>query len=473
MISLQSSGVSLCDGISRRELIRIGGLGVCGLSLSQLLKLQSVRAVEASRNAVIRPSTGKAKSCIVLFLMGGPPQHSTWDPKPDAPSQVRGQIGSIATAIPTVRFSELMPKLALRADKLSVLRAVSTNDNAHSSSGYYMLTGRPHAPMNSENANPGPPNDWPNWGAVLQRLSPPARDLPTSVRLPHHIFNTDGSIWPGQDGGMLGHVADPWLFRCAPASPDYRITEFQLPSDVSLERLSVRRDLVRAIDRQQRTASDPGSPKVFDDQQQRAYSILASAASRGAFDLSAERPETRSRYGFSQFGQSCLLARRLIEAKVQLVQVNWYRGPDEPTDKPCWDSHADETNRLKNVLVPPTDDALSALLDDLSDRGLLDETLVVCMSEFGRTPKMNGGGGRDHWGSVFSIALAGGGIKGGVVHGASDEIGAYPRSGRVTPEDLTATIMHCLGFTPDTEFFDVQGRSHVISRGQVIPSILS
>jgi hypothetical protein len=163
----------------------------------------------------------------------------------------------------------------------------------------------------------------------------------------------------------------------------------------------------------------------------------------------------------------------LIEAQVRLVQVNWYRGPDEPTDKPCWDSHADETNRLKNVLVPPTDDAVSALLDDLSNRGLLDETLVVCMSEFGRTPKMNGGGGRDHWGSVFSIALAGGGIKGGVVHGASDEIGAYPRSGRVAPEDLTATIMHCLGFTPDTEFFDVQGRSHALSRGQVIQSILS
>ena len=451
MISLQSSGVSLCDGLSRRELMRIGGLGACGLSLGHLLKPKSARAVESPPNAIVRPSTGKAKSCIVLFLMGGPPQHSTWDPKPGAPSEVRGQIGSIATTIPNVRFGDLMPKLALRADKLAVLRAVSTNDNA----------------------NPGPPNNWPNWGAVLQRLSPPARDLPTSVRLPHHIFNTDGSIWPGQDGGMLGHIADPWLFRCTPASPDYRITEFQLPSDVSLERLSVRRDLVRAIDRQQSSASTSGLAKSFDDQQQRAYGVLASAASRGAFDLSAERPETRSRYGPSQFGQSCLLARRLIEAQVRLVQVNWYRGPDEPTDKPCWDSHADETNRLKNVLVPPTDDAFSALLDDLSDRGLLDETLVVCMSEFGRTPKMNGGGGRDHWGSVFSIALAGGGIQGGVVHGASDEIGAYPKSGRIAPEDLTATIMHCLGFTPDTEFFDVQGRPHAVSRGQVIQSILS
>ena len=405
--------------------------------------------------------------------MGGPPQHSTWDPKPAAPREVRGQIDSIATAIPDVRFGELMPKLAQRTDKLAVLRAISTNDNAHSSSGYYMLTGRPHAPMNAENVNPGAPNDWPCWGAVLQHLTPPAIDLPTSVRLPNHIFNTDGSIWPGQDGGMLGQAADPWMFRCAPASPDYRITEFQLPGDVSLNRLSVRRDLVRAIARPHESSSVPGIATAFGDQQERAYRVLASAASRGAFDLSAESLETRARYGTTQFGQSCLLARRLIEADVKLVQVNWFRGADEPPDKPCWDSHVDETNRLKQVLVPPTDDAFSALLDDLSDRGMLDETLVVCLSEFGRSPKMNANGGREHWGSVFSIALAGGGIQGGAVYGVSDDVGGYPKSGRVGPEDLTATILHCLGFAPETEFTDMQGRPHAISRGQIIQQILA
>ncbi|WP_010584059.1 DUF1501 domain-containing protein [Schlesneria paludicola] len=473
MLSLQSSGVRLCNSLSRREVMRIGGLGACGLSLPQLLGPRSLRATETATNVMIKPSIGKAKSCIVLFLMGGPPQHSTWDPKPEAPKEVRGQIGSIETCVPGVRFGELMPKLAQRADKLALLRAISTNDNAHSSSGYYMLTGRPHAPMNAENVNPGAPNDWPNWGAVLQRLRPPARDLPTSVRLPHHIFNTDGSVWPGQDGGMLGQSADPWLFRCAPASPDYRITEFQLPGDVSLDRLSFRRDLVRAIARPHEMSADAGLLKTFGDQQERAYRVLASAASRGAFDISAESVATRERYGTTQFGQSCLLARRLIEADVRLVQVNWYRGADEPTDKPCWDSHADETNRLKDVLIPPTDDAFSALLDDLSDRGMLDETLVVCMSEFGRSPKMNANGGRDHWGSVFSIALAGGGIQGGTVHGSSDEIGGFPKSGRVGPEDLTATILHCLGFAPETEFHDMQGRPHVISRGQVIQPILA
>ena len=473
MIHLSDSGARQYDRFSRREMIRIGGLGACGLSLPHLLRSQSVLAKEERRQGVARPSGGKARSCIVLFLMGGSPQHSTWDPKPDSPAEVRGEIGSIVTAVPGVHFGELMPKLAARADKLAVLRAISTNDNAHSSSGYYMLTGRPHVPMNAENANPGPPNDWPNWGAVLQRLAPPARNLPTSVRMPHPIFNTDGSIWPGQDGGMLGHLADPWLFRCSPASPDYRITEFQLPSDVSLERLAQRRHLVQSIERQFDPIATSDLAKTFDDQQKRAYGVLASAASRGAFDLSAESPETRQRYGMTQFGQSCLLARRLVEADVRLVQVNWYRGPEEPSDKPCWDSHADETNRLRRVLVPPTDDAFASLLDDLSDRGLLDETLVVCMSEFGRTPKMNGRAGRDHWGPVFSIALAGGGVRGGTVYGASDEMGAYPRSGRVGPEDLTATIMHCLGFAPDSEFFDVQGRSHVIARGQVIQQILA
>ncbi len=466
MFRLQARGAKLCDQIVRREVLRAGGLGVCGLSLSQLLAPQPVQAATSTA------SGGRAKSCIVLFLMGGPPQHSTWDPKPHAPDNVRGDIGPIATNIPGVQFGELMPKLAQRADKLAVLRAMSTFDNAHSSSGYYMLTGRPHAPMNAENANPGAPNDWPNWGSVVQRLTEPRGHLPGAVRLPNHIFNTDGSIWPGQDGGLLGRSIDPWLFRCQPASPDYRISEFQLPENMSLDRLASRRELMRTLDQSLPAARSETKVGSFTTQQERAYGLLASSASRGAFDLSLETPETRARYGHTQFGQSCLLARRLIEADVRLVQVNWYRGPEEPSNAPCWDSHVGETDRLKNVLVPPTDNAFSALLDDLSERGMLDETLVVCMSEFGRSPKMNGSAGRDHWGPVFSVALAGGGIKGGIVHGASDEIGAYPKQGVTKPEDLTATIFHCLGFTPETEFHDALGRPYAISRGRPIEQIL-
>ena len=467
MFSLQARGAKLCDQVVRREVLRAGGLGVCGLSLSQLLAPQPVRAATSTA------SGGRAKSCIVLFLMGGPPQHSTWDPKPHAPDNVRGDIAPIATSIPGVQFGELMPKLAQRADKLAVLRAMSTFDNAHSSSGYYMLTGRPHAPMNAENANPGAPNDWPNWGSVVQRLTEPRGHLPGAVRLPNHIFNTDGSTWPGQDGGMLGRSMDPWLFRCQPASPDYRISEFQLPENMSLDRLASRRELMRTLDQSLPTARSETKVGSFSTQQERAYGLLASSASRGAFDLSLETPETRARYGNTQFGQSCLLARRLVEADVRLVQVNWYRGPEEPSNAPCWDSHVSETDRLKNVLVPPTDNAFSALLDDLSERGMLDETLVVCMSEFGRSPKMNGSGGRDHWGPVFSVALAGGGINGGIVHGASDEIGAYPKQGVVKPEDLTATIFHCLGFTSETEFHDPLGRPYAISRGRPIEQILA
>ncbi|MEZ5944155.1 MAG: DUF1501 domain-containing protein [Planctomycetaceae bacterium] len=464
MLSITSSGQKLCDGISRREILRIGGLGVCGLGLSQLLGNIS------QASSLSEP--GKAKSCIVLFLMGGPPQHSTWDPKPLAPDNVRGDIAPISTSLPGVQFGELMPQLAQRADKLAVLRAVSTNDNAHSSSGYYMLTGKPHTPQNVENANPGAPNDWPNWGSVLQRLTEPRGQLPGSVRLPNHIFNTDGSVWPGQDGGMLGHGVDPWLFRCQPASPDYKIQEFQLTDDVTLDRLASRRSLARMLDERIEAGSTATTLGSFSAQQQRAYGLLSSAVSRNAFDLNSESAETRARYGDSQFGQSCLLARKLVEADVRLVQVNWYRGPEEPTDAPCWDSHVNETKRLKEVLVPPTDMAFSALLDDLEERGLLDETLVVCMSEFGRTPKFNGRAGRDHWGPVFSVALAGGGIKGGTVYGASDEIGAYPAQGIVKPEDLTATMFHCLGFPPEAVFYDNVNRPNPVSRGNVIEAIL-
>lgn len=322
MFILRTSGVQLCDRLPRREMLRIGGLGACGLSLPQLLAPQT-----ASANDVSPKNLRPAKSCIVLFLMGGPPQQSTWDPKPDAPKEVRGEIGPIATKIPGVQFGELMPRLAGHADKLAVLRAVSTNDNAHSSSGYYMLTGRPHVPMNSENANPGPPNDWPNWGSVVQRLAGPRGHLPASVRLPNHIFNTDGSTWPGQDGGLLGRSQDPWLFRCQPHAADYRISEFQLPESMSLDRLSARRDLVRLFDQQSAAAERLDRSRPFGEQQQRAYGLLASAASRGAFDLSAEDEKTRAIQSHTVRPE--LLARSAIDRGERAARpselVSWSR----------------------------------------------------------------------------------------------------------------------------------------------------
>jgi uncharacterized protein (DUF1501 family) len=468
MLTIHHQGVQLCDGLTRREWLRVGGLAAFGLSMPELLGSGQVSAKTAKSAG---PGAGKAKACIVLFLMGGPPQHSTWDPKPDAPAEIRGQFKPIATATPGLMISELMPLTARVTDKICILRAMASNDNAHSSSGYYMMTGQPHQPMNFENANPGAPNDYPNLGGVVRRLQQGNPGLPAAMTIPHRIFNTNGSVWPGQDAGFLGRNADPWLFTCQPAATNFRIPEFTLSDELSAARLQTRRSLLDQVNQHLDRVERGSTLSHFDKQTQQAFDLLRSPRSRLAFRLDQEPETVRDRYGRSQFGQSVLLARRLVEAGVTLVQVNWYRGPDEPEDNPCWDSHTKESERLKTVLAPPMDRAYSALLEDLSIRGMLGETLVVCMAEFGRSPKMNPAGGRDHWGYVYSLALAGAGVRGGQVYGASDKIGGLPKEGRVQPQDLTATIFHSLGFRPDTEIHDTLGRPLPISRGEVIRQI--
>jgi hypothetical protein len=470
MLHLLGPGVRLCDGLSRREVIRIGGLGLlgAGLNLTDLLRA----AATTGGPTPSAPSFGRARSCILLFLMGGPPQHSTWDPKPDAPAEVRGDFAPIATTVPGLSVSELLPRTALVADKLCILRAVSTGDNAHSSSGDYMLTGRPHQPMNFENANPGPPNDAPSLGAVLGRITKAGGALPPAVTLPHRIFNTDGSVWPGQDAGFLGRASDPWLLNARLSLAGDTIQEIRLPADIDQGRLGRRRHLLDDLQRRLDALDHGPSFGTFDEQARQAFDLLGSSQARRAFRLEEEPQANRDRYGETPFGRGVLLARRLVEAGVRLVQVNWYRGPDEPPANPCWDSHAQESARLKEVLGPPTDRAYSALLEDLDRRGLLEETLVVCLAEFGRTPRLDGNGGRNHWGSVFSVTLAGGGVRGGQVYGSSDRIGAYPAEGRVRPEDLSATIFHCLGYSPGTEYHDPLGRPHPISRGEILHAIL-
>jgi Protein of unknown function (DUF1501) len=470
MLSLFGPGVRLCDRWNRREVMRIGGLGFLGAGLNLTDLLQAAATADGPTTSI--PSFGRARSCILLFLMGGPPQHSTWDPKPDAPAEVRGDFVPIATTVPGLSISELLPRTALVADKLCILRAVSTGDNAHSSSGYYMLTGHPHQPMNFENANPGAPNDAPSLGAVLHRISKARGGLPPSITLPHRIFNTDGSVWPGQDAGFLGRTFDPWLLNARPNPGGYTIQEIDLPADIDQSRLGRRKRLLGGMQRRLDNLDNNPLAGTFDEQARQAFDLLGSSQARQAFCLEEEPEVNRDRYGATPFGQGVLLARRLVEAGVRLVQVNWHRGPEEPPANPCWDSHAKESSRLKDVLVPPTDRAYSALLEDLDRRGLLDETLVVCMAEFGRTPRLDGNGGRGHWGSVFSVTLAGGGVRGGQVYGSSDRIGAYPAEGRVPPEDLSATIFHCLGYAPQTEYRDPLGRPHPISRGEVLHSIL-
>ena len=468
MFSIQGQPTRSSQRLNRREWLRVGGLSAMGLSLAQLQ--QSGAAAPAG---VVRPASfGKAKSCIILFMLGGPPQHETWDPKPDAPTEVRGDFAPIASAVPGLHVGELMPRTARLTDRVAVLRAMSTADNAHSSSGYWMLTGHPHAPRNRENATPGPPNDWPCVAAMGRRLAGDSQNMPGAVRLPEEIWNTGRIVWPGQDAGWLGNGSDPWLLTCDPNAPDFQVPALSLPGDVPALRLDGRRALLDSVNGHLDGLARQNSVHRWNGLRGKAFDLLRSPEARRAFDIGQEPEMLRDRYGRNRFGQSVLLARRLVESGVRLVQVNWTRWKDDSNVAPAWDTHAKNSERLKKALMPPMDMAYATLLEDLEQRGLLDETLVVWMGEFGRTPKINARGGRDHWGHVFSVALAGGGIRPGVVYGASDGQGGFPVEGRVEPQDLTATIFHCLGYTPHTSIHDAVGRPHAISTGSPLEAIL-
>jgi hypothetical protein len=467
MLPVLDAGVRLCDGLTRREWLRIGGLGAFGLSLPTLLQSRQSQAAPAREDRTF----GRAKGCILLYLSGGPPQHETWDPKPEAPREIRGDFQPIASAVPGLRVGELMPQVARQAGKCCVLRAVSTNDNAHSSSGYWMLTGYPYSLPNTE-CNKPTPGDWPCLGAVVKRLHAGGRALPPAVTLPELMISNANIIAIGQDAGFLGRAADPWVLTCDPSAADFHVPELGLPPEVPALRLDERRTLLGQVNRHLDAADRGGLLNRYDGQSRQAFDLLRSPRARQAFALEREPRAVRERYGIHKFGQSVLLARRLIEAGVALVQINWPRERgDMKADNPCWDTHSKNTARLKTALMPPMDQAYSTLLEDLAQRGMLDETLVVWMGEFGRTPRINQAGGRDHWGHVFSVALAGGGIRGGQVLGASDTIGAHPRDGRVVPHDLIATIFHCLGHRPETEIHHPLGRPVPISRGEVLRQV--
>ncbi len=441
-----------CPGPTRREALLVGAAGFAGLSGAKLLQARQQRPASA------RPS--RPRSVIILFLLGAPPQHETWDPKPQAPAEIRGDLGVIPTATPGLWIGETMVRTARLTRHIAVLRACQTYDNAHSSSGYYMTTGHPHVPKQVENAKPGAPNDWPSLGGVVRKLCTGRCVLPAAITLPEQAANDGNLTWPGQDAGFLGRAYDPWLLQCDPTLPTLAIDGLALPAEVTPERFERRRRLLDAL----AASSD-------DPHRQQALAMLASPQVRNAFALEREPVKLRDRYGRSRFGQSCLLARRLVEAGVPLVRVNWSRVPNAPNNG-HWDTHTQNTRSVK-TLMPILDTAYSALLEDLDARGLLDDTLVVWMAEFGRTPRINASGGRDHWGQVFSVALAGGGVRGGTIYGASDAIAAYPKDGTVTPEDLHATIYHCLGIPHDATIRDPQGRSFPICHGQPIRAVLA
>ena len=461
MLSLSERHASSVN-FSRREWLRVGGISAAGLSLPAFLQAQA----SLSKN---ENSSGKAKACIFLFLGGGPPQHETWDPKPDAPAEFRGDLKPIPTKIPGVQVGELMPLTARLVDRICILRAMSTNDNAHSASGYWVLTGHPHAPMNQESSNPGPPNDAPSLAAIVRHLRSEPGRLPSSVILPEHIRNNPNVPWPGQFGGYLGRTADPWLLTCDPGLANFQVPELGLPGDVAPLRLDERRSLLKQVNGHLDRLALVPAINQNDTYQVQALDLLRSSKARQAFEIDNEPVALRDRYGRNKFGHSVLLARRLVEAGVCFVQVNWPREPgDSTSSNPLWDTHQKNSERLKTVLMPAMDRAYSALIEDLEDRGLLESTLIVWIGEFGRTPRINGAGGRDHWGHVFSAALAGGGVRGGQVLGASDRLGGHPKEGMTRPEDLHATILHALGVAPEMEIRDMLGRVLPLCKGSII-----
>ena len=473
MLTNDDRGLTREAGLTRRELIQRGKIGLGAISLADQIAFTNLMATEklpTESTGQLGSKFGQAKSVILFWLNGGPAQQESWDPKPAAPVEVRGPFSPIATRTPGLNVCELMPRTANLTDKIAVLRAVVTNDNAHSSSGYAMLTGIPHQPLNAESAIPKSPNLHPSVDAVVRYLCPVRNGLPGSVVVPEHIWNDGNFPWPGQDAGLLGRKHDPWLIHCDPNSPSFNVPDLTFPDEVSSARFDQRRSLLDQVNR--RLDQTLRSPLVgqYSEESRQAIGLLSATTSRKAFDLSSEPVTTRDRYGRSRYAQSVLLSRRLVEAGVPIVRINWPRIPDKP-NQGGWDTHAQHSQCCKDFLMPMMDNAYSALLEDLDQRGLLDSTLVVWIGEFGRTPKFNANGGRDHWGHVFSMAMAGGGIRGGTVHGASDKDAAYPMEGRVEPQDVIATIFHCLGYHPETVIHDTLGRPIPISRGEAIHQI--
>jgi hypothetical protein len=454
MLHLCGSGARLCDGVTRREFLRVGALGLGGLTLPAFW---SGRAFTAAA----RP---KVKSCIQLFMWGGPSQLETFDLKPHAPEGIRGAFRPIATRVAGIRICEHLPLMARMTDRYAILRSVTHTGVNHGTSAYHMLTGHIHA-------TPGTlrhptPNDYPSVGCAVSRFGRQPRDLPAYVALPSVLYDGDGGEVPGQGPGMLGQRYAPFLVKGDPTRDDFSVRTLTLPADVDRQRFHGRINLQTALDRHADRLGKRAGTHAMDAPYERAFRLLQSPVARKAFNLAAEPAAVRERYGRHPFGQSCLLARRLVEADVPLITVYWNAPHND--DPQHWDTHTNTFNRLKDHVLPPFDRGMTALLDDLLGRGLLDETLVVWMGEFGRTPKLNKQAGRDHWGFCQSVLLAGGGVRGGQVYGSSDGHAAYAAETPVSPDDLAATVFHTLGIPLHLEMRDVQNRPLPLCTGKPV-----
>lgn len=466
MLSIKSiRGIRHCDGVTRREVLRAGAIGLGGLTLPELLRLQ-----QTARATALAPGPrGKARSAILLFLSGGPSHLDMWDLKPEAPEEIRGTFRPIDTRVPGIRISEHLPRLAGLADSFTLLRSMQHPIPNHPAATYWMMVGSPiQRPLIQKTTMSR--EDRPHPGSVLAKALPARPGLPPFVMVPEAISPV-GPERPGQHAGFLGAAYDPYRVNSDPNLADYSPGALKPDREMSAARLYSRRGLLDQIGRQAKHLEQTAAAQTLDPYYTRAFDLLSAPAAQRAFDVAAEPDRTRDRYGRHVFGQSVLLARRLVEAGVRLVHVNWVRH-DNAKGGQGFDSHRDHLNWAKTELLPPTDAACAALLEDLTDRGLLDETLVIVMGEFGRTPRFNKLGGRDHWSNCFSVLVAGGGLRGGQVYGSSDKIGAYPTLNPVTPQDVTATLYHCLGVDPHTLIYDPLNRPYALVEGTPLAAVL-
>ncbi|GIX03710.1 MAG: hypothetical protein KatS3mg113_0716 [Planctomycetaceae bacterium] len=449
---------------TRRQIVQAGVLGLGGLSLPLLWAGRTMSAATSSPTR--KPAFGRAKSCIFLFMWGGPAHQDTWDLKPQAPPEIRGEFQPIATAVPGIHICEHFVQMAQRTDHLTIIRSMTHNNVDHTPSTHFLLTG--HPPPASNNLA----DDWPSIGSVLSALNRGHPPLPPYVQMrptvpgdvPRFVEQSHG-----QFAGWLSKQFNPLTIDANPALPDYRVGEFEPLPELPLQRLDRRHRILRLLDLWSRNVSAQSPPAVMQTHYERAFELLQSSQARHAFDLSQEPASIREKYGLNPHGQSVLQARRLIERGVALVTVFW---PNDGIKNVSvyWDTHSRNFIDLKTRLIPPADQAFAALLDDLAERGLLDETLIIWSGEFGRTPRIGqvnsdagaGADGRDHWPHCFTTVLAGAGLPKGCVYGASDRHAAYPALNPIQPMQLVATIYHLLGVSPELTLHDAQGRPLVL-----------
>ena len=472
--------------LTRRTAVQAGAVGLLGVGINHL---ESLRADAAPTKSTNRAGRGRAKSVVFIFLSGGLTQHDSFDPKPNAPVGIRGEFNPISTGTPGLQICEHLPMLAARSNKWSLLRSLTTPYNGHSEGHMAILSGRTPMPPTFNGSKPMP-EDWPSIasivGAATNRRS---NNLPPAVVLPERLVHRTTRVIPGQFAGRMGRQREPWFIEASPfnagsygAYPDYEFhfvrgreqnknLKFQapnlsLPEGLSLSRLNQRTDLLKLVESQRRDLDQFAATENFDRSRQAAISLLTDESVQQAFDVTRAPANVQDRYGRNAFGWSLLMAKRLVESGVNLVQVNL--GNNE-----SWDTHDNAFPLLKDCLLPPTDRALSALIDDLDESGLLDETLIVMCGEMGRTPKINAKlPGRDHWGAVQTVFFAGGGLRGGNVVGSSDEIGAYPATGLQRPENVAATIYDSLGIPQTASWKDELNRPHHIYFGEPIGAML-